>query len=335
MKMTKIENIWIGLEEDTTHHSGLLYRRYSAEILPDIFVALKSPEKLRCLAIRVSDLFLFIEHQWNKLKDIKIETIADERNKSTKFLLILLLSKQHKDIFSTLCEDLVFGVADEINEQTLVGKLLERLAKWQSLFEKAGKNGLSDEAQIGLYGEIYFLRNFINNSSDKNYCVKSWLGPERAIQDFQHANWAVEVKTTHGNNHQKIYIASERQLDDSIVERIYLYHLSIDIRVGYGESLNALIDEVLSLLGNSTITLNLFQLKLLESGYFETHRPLYGERGYTIRQENLYRVSGNFPRIIECKIPMGVGDVKYSIVLSESEAWRINQQTLFVEIQNT
>jgi hypothetical protein len=333
MEMTKIENIWLGLESNVFSHSGLLYKRYSAEVLPDVFIALKSPEKLRCIAFRISAAFSFDETPWNPLKDIKIETLPDERDKSKKFLLILLLNKQHKDIFSTLCEDLIFGVSDVTTEQTLVEKLLERLAKWQSLFERVGKQGLSDEAQRGLYGEVYFLRLLLNNSTDKNHCLKSWLGPERSIQDFQHSNWAVEVKTTHGNNHQKIHITSERQLDDSIIEKIFLYHLSLDVRVGNGVSLNALIDEVSELLTDNTMASNLFQLKLLESGYYDIHKPLYDEIGYTIRQENIYRVLGSFPRITESQIPIGVGDVKYSIVLSESEEWRIDQQTLFSETQ--
>lgn len=333
MAMTKIENIWFGLEGDNFSHSGLLYKRYSAEVLPDVFIALKVPEKLRCIAFRISISFSFDENQWNKLKDIKIETLIDERDKSKKFLFILLLNKQHKDIFSTLCEDLIFGVSEVTTEQTLVEKFLERLAKWQSLFEKVGKQGLSDEAQRGLFGEIYFLRFFLNNTSDKNYCLKSWLGPEKSIQDFQYSNWAVEVKTTHGNNHQKIHITSERQLDDSIIEKIFLFHLSLDVRVGNGESLNILIDEVSELLNENTMASNLFKLKLLESGYYDIHKPLYDERGYTIRQENLYRVTGKFPRITENQIPIGVGDVRYSIVLSESEEWRINQQTLLEEIQ--
>lgn len=333
MEMTKIENIWVGLESETSNHSGLLYKRYSAEVLPDVFIALKAPEKLRCIAFRISAAFPFDESQWNKLKDIKIETLPDERDRSKKFLLILLLNKQHKDIFSTLCEDLIFGVSEVSKEQTLVEKLLERLAKWQSLFEKVGKQGLSDEAQRGLYGEIYFLRFFLTNNSDKNYCVKSWLGPEKSIQDFQYSNWAVEVKTTHGNNHQKIHITSERQLDDSIIEKIFLFHLSLDVRMGNGESLNILIDTVSELLNDNTMATNLFKLKLLESGYYDIHKPLYDERGYTIRQENIYRVTDNFPRITENQIPIGVGDVRYSIVLSESEEWRINHQTLLGEIQ--
>ena len=331
--MTKIENTWVGLENENSNHSGLLYKRYSAEVVPDVFVALKAPEKLRCIAFRLSATIPFDETQWNKLKDIKIETLPDERDKSKKFLLILLLNKQHKDIFSTLCEDLIFGVSEVSTEQTLVEKLLERLAKWQSLFEKVGKQGLSDESQRGLYGEIYFLRFLLSNNSDKNYCVKSWLGPEKSIQDFQYSNWAIEVKTTHGNNHQKIHITSERQLDDSIIQKIFLCHLSLDVRIGNGESLNTLIDEVSQILNNSTMASNLFKLKLLESGYYDIHKPLYDERGYTIRQENLYRVSGNFPRITENQIPIGVGDVRYSIVLSESEEWRINHETLLGEIQ--
>lgn len=331
--MTKIENIWHGLERDNFSHSGLLYKRYSAAVMPDVFIALKVPEKMRCIAFRISASFSFDYKHWNKLKDIKIETMDDERDNSKKFFLILLLNKQYKDIFSTLCEDLIFRVSEVTTEQNLIEKFLERLAKWQSLFEKASKQGLLDEAQRGLYGEIYFLRFFLNHNSDENYCLKTWLGPEKAIQDFQHSNWAVEVKTTQGKNHQKIHINSERQLDDSIIEKIFLYHLSIDIRVKNGETLNSIIDDVFDLLKENTMASNLFKLKLLESGYYDSHRPFYEERSYTIRQENLYRVSGKFPRIIENQIPKGVGDVKYSIVLSESEEWRITKETLLGEIQ--
>jgi len=159
------------------------------------------------------------------------------------------------------------------------------------------------------------------------------LGPEKAIQDFQNNNWAVEVKTTHGNNHQKIHISSERQLDNTILQKIFLYHLSLDISSGNGELLNTLIEAVVEMLNENTMARNLFQLKLMEYGYFEHHKQLYSEKSYSVRQENIYKVIGNFPRIMESQIPVGVGDVKYSIVISESEEWRINEQFLFEEIK--
>lgn len=334
MNTSKIENIWETLEFEGANHSGLLYKRYSAEVIPDIFLAMKTPEKLKGLAIRIGYSYQLNEQQWKLFKDIKIESIDDEKDKTKRFLLILLLNKRHQDIFAVLCEDLILGVSHISQENRLIESLLERLAKWQSMFERLGKQGLSEEAQRGLFGEVFFLKLFLDNSHDKNYPIKSWIGPEKAIQDFQHANWAVEVKTTHGNNHQKIHISSERQLDDSIITNIYLYHLSLDIRVGYGETLNALIESTLKMLDGNTIAANLFQIKLLEYGYFENHRPLYEEKGYVIRQENIYRVTGNFPRIIESQIPNGVGDVKYSIVISESEDWRISLETMFEAINN-
>ena len=334
MKMTRIENIWKELESTTSIHYGLLYKRYAAEIIPDIFIALKSIEKLRCIAIKIRCSLKFDVNQWNKFKEIRLETFPDEHDKSKVFLLILLIDKQHKDIFATLCEDLINGVTEINDELILIERLLERLSKWQSLFEKISKEGLSDDAQRGLYGEVFFLRFFLNNSNNQMYCIKSWLGPEKSIQDFQNIDWAVEVKTTHGNNHQKINITSERQLDDSIIQKLFLYHLSLDVRVGQGETLNSLIDNVTEILSPNTIAKNIFRFKLLESGYFDIHRSLYEDTGYSIRQENIYRVYGNFPRITEKQIPKGVGDVKYSIVLNESEEWRINHNSLLSEISH-
>lgn len=332
MKMMKIERIWLELEQDNLFYSGLLYKRYAADVKPNIFIALKSPERLRCLAFRVSlELAIDID-KLNRLKDIKIETLQDERDSSKKFLLVLLLNKQHKDIFSTLCEDLIYDVEDVETEDDLVNSLAERLTKWQSLFEKVGKQGLSDEEQRGLYGEVYFLRLFLKNSKNTNDCLKSWLGPENSIQDFQYSNWAVEVKTTHGNNHQKIHISNERQLDDSTIEKLFLFHLSLDVRTDNGETLNALISEILDLLKGNTKATNDFELKLLEAGYYDIHKPLYNEKGYIIRQNNVYHVFGKFPRITEKDIPIGVGDVKYSIVISESEKWKIDEQILFNQL---
>jgi len=73
-------------------------------------------------------------------------------------------------------------------------------------------------------------------------------------------------------------------------------------------------------------------MKLMGCGYFEVNRSLYDDMGYTVRQENIYSVVDQFPRITERQIPKGVGDVRYSIVLTESESWRINETELYTQI---
>jgi hypothetical protein len=327
--MTKIDTIWTELENDESFHSGILFKRYSASVLPDVYVAIRTPEKLRCLAAHVLNDNAPDTQNWNNLKDIKVELLKDERNTSKTYLLILILNQQHKDIFSVLCEDLINQISSIVDEKTLIKTLLNRLAKWQTLFEKLRQQGLTPEAQRGLFGELYFLRKFLSNVGNKGYCINSWQVPSNTVQDFHHGNWAVEVKTTHGNNHQKIHISSERQLDNSVVPNIFLFHLSLDIRNNYGESLNDIVERLEDYLKNDIPELNSYKLKLYEIGYFDEHKSIYQDTGYTIRQESIYKVDGDFPRIIEPEIRHGVGDVKYSIVVGDCLSFTSTESELF------
>jgi len=52
--MKKIDKIWNELEDEQPLKSGLLYKRYSGAIKPDVYVAVKSPEKLRCIAAHLN-----------------------------------------------------------------------------------------------------------------------------------------------------------------------------------------------------------------------------------------------------------------------------------------
>ncbi len=331
--MTRIEHIWKDLEKDQSLQTGLLYQRYSGKVQPDVYVALKAPERLRCIAAHLSLSCNFDTKVWDKFRDIKIQRLPDNKNPKKQFLVVLLLSNQHKDVFSTLCEDLINNVSDITKENELIKELLLRLEKWHILFEKLGRQGLSEEAQRGLYGELYFLKKFLDQSFEANFCINTWRGTERAVQDFHFSDWAVEVKTTHGKNQQKLHIANERQLDISIVPHIFLFHLSLEIREDYGESLNQIIEDVNNILETSPSALSVFRLKLMEAGYFDNHTEVYESAGYSIRQENIYKVTDDFPKITESMIPPGVGDLRYSIVISANENWTLNEENLFTKLQ--
>ena len=331
--MTRIDSIWAELENDESFRSGIIFKRYSAAVLPDIYVALRAPEKLRCIAVHIINENIPDIQSWNQLKDIKVDALCDDRNPSKSYLLILILNQQYKDIFSVLCDDLIIQVASILDEKGLIKELLNRLAKWHALFERLAQQGLTAEAQRGLFGELYFLRKFLSVSKDKSYCINSWQVPSNTVQDFQHGNWAVEVKTTHGNNHQKIHISSERQLDDSILPNLFLFHLSIDIRENHGETLNDLVEWIENYLANNVSELNSFRLKLFEVGFFNIHKPIYRNTGYNPRQESIYRVEGEFPRITENEIRHGVGDVKYSIVIADCLSFTRTETELFQDIK--
>jgi len=327
--MTKIDQIWEELDNDSSFRKGLIIRRYSSDILPEIFVALHAPEKVRCLAVYLGSVSEINLISLNKLRDIRIELIPDDSNALKNILLISLINNHHKDIFSTLCEDLIKTVSSLKEEKTLVKVLLNRFEKWKSLFENASSAGLSPEEQRGLYGELYFLSKWLINSVDKRKCVEAWFGPEKRNQDFQHEDWALEVKTTTGNNHQKIQISNERQLDTSNVNNLILFHISIDVRTGSGETLISLVESLHYLLETDAHAEIIFAAKLLEAGFFAQHQYLYDTVSYFIRQENFYKIENEFPRIEEKDIRSGVGDVKYSVIVTSCSDYIINENIVF------
>jgi hypothetical protein len=317
MTMTRIEQIWSELENDKSFSHGLLVRRYSGDVLPDIFVAVKMPEGFRCIAASFSDTKNLNISMFTHLRDISLEIIPDEQNHGRSYLIFKLLNADHKDIFSVLCEDLILSVSPLKREEQVLKELINRFEKWKSLFDKVSSHGLTPEEQRGLFGELVLLKKLLLSSDQTGSVLSSWIGTEKQIRDFQYNSWAIEVKTTLGNNHQKIQISSERQLDTRNLKHLFLYHLSMESRLHSGETLNDLIDSVRLLLDPDFAILNRFNSKLLEAGYFEIHRSIYSDTGYFIRNEAFYKVENDFPRIEEIDIRKGVGDVSYSIIISQ------------------
>jgi hypothetical protein len=330
--MMKINSIWDELEKDGSFSQGLLLRRYSPLVVQDAYVALRQPQKIRCIAISINKDHPIDISGYSNLKDIQLELMPNDQNRSKKLLLILLVNKQHQDVFGSLCEDLMTGIAHLSDEGKFIHELLNRFQKWKLLFEKAFIQGLSLEEQRGIYGELFFLRKWLQRSENMHRAVHAWRGPEKDIRDFQISDWGVEIKTTHGNNHQRIHISSERQLDTSTLDHLFLLHISIDQQQQNGETLNQIVDSVDKFLSGDLLAQSLFRSKLLLTGYFNTHRHLYDVYGFKIRQETCYEVKDDFPRIEEKDVPRGVGDVQYSIILSEYKKFIITESLLFETI---
>lgn len=329
----RINEIWQELENDQSFSHGLLLRRCSTAVLPDLFVTLRSPEKTRGIGASVASEVPVDLSSFSNLRDISVERIEGEPSHEKSILLFQLLNSVHEDIFTVLCEDLITSVASVSDESKLISELLNRFEKWKSLFDKAGLQGLTPEEQRGLFGELFFLRKYIQNGSSAIDTVNAWVGPTRQLRDFQSGFWALEVKTTHGNNHQKIQISSERQLDRSNLNNLFLYHLSLDARQQSGETLNQIASDVSEVVSHDFTALNRFKNKLLEVGYFEHHKPLYDSNGYFVRQESIYEVEGDFPRIEEGDIRNGVGDVKYSIITANCTDFVRTEEQLFQILQ--
>lgn len=326
--MSKTEKLWIELEKDNTFSSGVVMKRYSAESIPDGFVALFMPEKIKSIAFRFNKKFNNDFRIINNLKDIRIQIIPDKEQKEKQLLILSLTDNEFTDIFAVLCEDLFQSITNIAIESEFVKTLRDRFEQWKELFERVRDRELSLEAQKGLFGELYFLQKIITATDNPLFCVNLWKGPETGIRDFEHNMWAVEVKTTTTHNQQKLFINSERQLDCSHLNNLYLFHISVEIRDGFDFTINAIIDNLKKIISENIQAITIFNMKLLKAGFFKVDKEKYDKIGYEIRSEKYYHILDNFPRIEEKDLRANVGNVKYSIIPPENGKYKV----LFEEI---
>ena len=328
-----ITELWQQLEGEKT--LGLVKRLYSSEIDFRIYATFQYPEVYYGVAFNFRNNIKIDISSFDNLKDLKVLLLDDPSFVNTKLLVIELLHATSKDVFSALCQNLIQSVIQINSEQKIIRTVINQLNKWKTLFDKSTSDGLSTEQQQGLFGELAFLQKcLLQQDANPLNVLKSWVGVDAALRDFQCSNWAVEVKTTATNNPQRVTINGERQLDETLLKNLFLFHCSVEISNGNGETLNQKIANIRSFLDSNIPALNLFNSKLFEVGYFDGHANKYENRFYKIRFENCYRITDNFPRIKETELRGGVSGVKYDIVLAMCDEYLITENQLLNTIQN-
>lgn len=272
---------------------------------------------------------------FQNLKKLKVSIYNDGTKIDSKMLLIQLLAPAQRDTFSFLCENLINSVKDSDSDEAMIKSVISQLDKWRNLFDKAGSEGLSPAEQQGLYGELGFLKKLISkNVFPASEALDYWVGVDAAQRDFMGDAWAVEVKTTATSNPQEVTINSERQLDETLFDDLYLYHCSVETTKQNGETLPDRINKLRRSLENEPAALSKFNEKLITAGYFDEDEALYAFRAYKLRDESIYRVEGDFPRIKESDLRGGVGNLTYSVVLSACAAYRQSEATVFSTIKH-
>jgi hypothetical protein len=324
-----ILEIWASIEQ--SNETGLLKRLYTNDSELYIYAVFQNPERHCGIALSFDKSIRIDVSPFSNLRDLQITLTHDNSFINNNLLVIRLLHYQNRDVFAVMCENMIQSVLSLRSEKQVVRTIINQLEKWQALFEKLKGEGLTPSEQQGLYGELHFLQKFIAKQ-EAVAALNLWVGTNREVRDFQYNDWAIEVKTTAGNNHQKVNISSERQLDETLLENLFLFHLSVEAAKKNGESLNAKVNAIRETLQDNVSALNLFNNKLLEVGYFEKHTYLYEEKCYQVRDENYYKIDGDFPRIKEKEIRNGVGDVKYSIILSQCNEYLVSENIVFDKI---
>lgn len=224
-------------------------------------------------------------------------------------------------------------VALELVEALVAGASIGRvrlvqsvLAKWRRFWAGVAQNLLSREAQLGLFGELWFMSRWLIPSIGIQSAVTMWRGPAGARNDYEGSDIAIEVKTTAriDDCHQ---IHGLEQLLEPSGGALLLFSLSVREEASGLESLPGLVLELRKVLAADQSELERFESLLLAAGYEHAHEPEYGKLKLRVRGQRLYRISEGFPRLVpdtlKAGVPAGVSNVSYDLRLEAAAPWLI------------
>jgi hypothetical protein len=320
--------IWLELEREArcANRHGILRRRILPEAECDLFVAVEWPSGRRVLLVRVGKENAGRARELQHSKGFELDVIQLPDDPDWQISVCLALTESRfSDVFASLAADVSNTLLHLHGDTSIVDGLVIRLKRWQAFLNRHLPEGLGEEAQRGLFGELWFLRKHLLQLLLAEQAVAAWKGPTRAVHDFQLPGTSIEVKTTVSRQHTKLCITGERQLDDAKLENLFLFHLAIEQRE-LGKSLPELVADIRERLADCCAR-EKFEDLLLESGYLDGHANNYSQP-YIFRESHYFRVIDGFPRLTDKQLPLGVGDLSYTITLGQCMNFLISELEL-------
>jgi hypothetical protein len=227
---------------------------------------------------------------------------------------IVCLNEALNDTFAAVADDLV---AETKNSPTdVIGGVRQVLRKWK-WFWGVDSSGLSDEAALGIFGELWFLDRWAGLPG----AVASWLGPTGSRHDFVSPSVSVEVKATRvrSDGPARHRITSLDQFADPESGDLYLFSLTVTPDANASNSLPAIVGLIRTRLHGHPDVLELFDQRLAEAGWTPAAAEKHSQT-FRIRAEELYRVGSEFPRLTDqsfpAGLPAGVDNVTYTVDLA-------------------
>lgn len=226
------------------------------------------------------------------------------------------LSQGSLDMFALMAEDIVNFLSIHANdsEESVFNAFLGRIHAWQNFMNRENSGILSAESEIGLFGELILLQNLLKSEMPIMDVINSWHGPIGGIKDFLIGTGGIEVKTTVVQGAFPAKISSLEQLDNSLVQPLYLAGIRI-LLSNSGTTLPEFADQLRSSFSSNTTALNTYDNRLIQVGLFEAHSANYTRR-FVHSSTFVFTVNDNFPRLTQGNVGIEIRKVSYDLDLA-------------------
>ena len=330
--MIDYQKIWdsINIESKSNILQPQIARRIPDSGLFHVFLATDFKNGIRLLYIKLENEHGIIVDKLPNFRGLEISLIVTSLGDFTNetFLKFTQSIPNTGKIFEFVISDLCDNVIKIGKKEYLQPILSKVLNEWKIFFEKQQMEILSLSSQKGLIGELYFIRDYLFKKYSFVESLFFWTGPDKTNHDFQIKNIAVEIKSTSSKQHKKFTISSEKQLDNTGLDHLYLSLFSLNLHSNMAErTLPSFVQEIFTILREDPYSTFQFQIKLAKYGYNEMYADKY-LIGFSLFEMKFFEVIEGFPRLLQENLPDGVGDLKYSVVVSACSLYELKNDVL-------
>ena len=252
-----------------------------------------------------------------------LEVALDDPHAETR---MLLRQYEDRDVFLTLCKDVISYSGGSANASDATSNVFRRLAHWHSLMTRGRTSAMSPYEIRGLIGELCVLERLCA-SVGFAAALSAWVAPDEHPQDFACEDRLIEIKARLAGSRQVVRISSLAQLEPAQLP------------------LNLVVVELVASDGADAVTLNQICARLVEQARLlgpqmvdQVEGALF-KRGYLQLEAydaEAYRVAGmtafecrdGFPRLVRSEVDMRIPEVKYMVDLTLVGEFAVSAETV-------
>ena len=238
----------------------------------------------------------------------------------------LIAPASHEQLFSALSRCVVEAVVAQHREPWAAIAAIIR--DWSSAW-KPTKGSMEQTTQVGLYGELWTLRDILIPAIGSK-AAWTWSGPDSERHDFVGREVHVEVKTTRRSTPEH-EISRLDQLRRPEGKRLLVVSVQVEQTKGGDGTLADMIDSVLELLRDDLAASNEIMAGLFKAGWTDDMRRTGELVRLNLRDALVFEVCDGFPRLPDdFTKPAGVVSVKYVINLANVPDLSVDQVTTII-----
>lgn len=242
----------------------------------------------------------------------ELEAIVVQVVETDRIYLDVYAKGHYEMIFTPMANEIFAGVS--VQGRKPIDVVVETIDEFRGAL-KPLRSDLTLSEQIGLFGEIWVLRNvLIPNIGARSCCL--WSGPDAERHDFVGDNAHIEVKTT-TRSEDRHEISRIDQLRAPNGKRLLFASIQLEKTEGGEVTLATLIDDVIAALGIDGKAIDAFESRLAKMRWHDGLRQSSELKKFNLRDAQFFEVEGSFPRLPDDYVPpRGVTAIKYTIDIS-------------------